>query len=97
MMDKLNFEIMATRLIQGAGPEKPEPEGEPDWQKIQSMFDTQVKNTFADMKQAVKDKDQKLVVFHMERILEALTKVAKLMRMRDVFLKLKDTEKKIFD
>lgn len=95
-MDYLDFKIMAMRMIQ-ANMDKPEPEGEPDWQKIQSMFDTQVKNTFTDMRQAVKDKDAKLTVFHMERILEALTKVAKLMRMRDVFLKLKETEKKIFD
>lgn len=101
-MDDKSLRLAASRLAEGkadgggkAG--KPEPDGDPDWQKVQTMFDTSLKSTFADLRQSVKDEDSKLAIYHMERMLEAMVKMAKHMKIRDVFLKLKETEKKIFD
>jgi len=102
-MDESDFQRIAARLVRGEergkkkDPTGPEPEGDPDWKKVQTMFDTSVKNTFTDLRQAVRDEDSKLAVYHMERLLEAIVKMAKYMKMREVFMKLREVEKKVFD
>ena len=105
-MDDKSLRSAALRLAEGEGGDekpkgapdnKPTPDGDPDWQKVQTMFDTSLKSTFTDLRQAVKDEDSKLTVYHMERVLEAMVKMAKYMRMREVSMKLKETEKKLFE
>lgn len=102
-MDESDFQRIAARLVRAEDRDKkedptgPKQEGDPDWQKIKGMFDTSVKNTFTDLRQSVRDEDSKLTTYHMERLLEAIVKMAKYMRMREVFMKLKEVEKKVFD
>lgn len=101
-MDEESLRAVAARLAaeddrKKKDPTGPSPEGDPDWQKVKTLYDTSVKNTFKDLHQAIKDQDSKLTVFHMERLLESLVKTSKYMKMRDIFLKLKEVEKKLFD
>lgn len=106
-MDQRDLERAAARLAAGGasedgtaaekeGPSGPEPEGDPDWQKIRGSFETGVKSTFADLRQAIKDEDSKLTVYHMKRMLDSLVFLAKFMKMRDVYLKLQQVDKKLF-
>ena len=101
-MDESDLRDIAVRLAQEDRKDRKKDEGpeagaDPNWQKVQNMVNTSVKSTFLDLKQAIKDEDPKLTVYHMERMLEAVTQVAKFMGMRDVFLKLKSLEQKLFD
>lgn len=100
-MDYVSLAAAATRVAAEKDPKKkspsgPEPEGEPNWQRIRNEFETAVKSTFADLRQAIKDEDSKLTVYQMKRMMDSLVFLAKFMKMRDVFLKLQQVDKKLF-
>ena len=100
-MDESVLSEIALRLAAEKDPKKksptgPEPDGDPDWQKIRGQFETAVKSTFADLRQAIKDEDSKMTVYQMKRMLDALIFLAKFMKMRDVFMKLQQVDKKLF-
>lgn len=95
----LNLNEIAGRI---AGVKKKDPTGitpeeDPDWQKIQSMFDTGFKSVYNDFRQSISDEDSKLTIFNLERMLEFLTKMMKHLKLREGYMKLKETEKKVFD
>lgn len=93
-LEKLALRVSGIKKNDVSGPV---PEDDPDWQKVQSMFDTGFKSVYNDFRQSIKDEDSKLTVYNLERMIEHLTKMAKHLKLRDVFMKLKETEKKVFD
>lgn len=99
-MDENVLAAAASRIAAEKDPKKkgpaPEPEDEPNWQKIRNEFETSIRSTFADLRSAIKDEDSKLTVYQMKRMMDALVFLAKFMRMRDVYLRLQQVDKKLF-
>ena len=73
------------------------PDMDPRWQKVENAVNTQLKPTFKDLQRAVKERDEKLVQYLFERLLEVSTGIAKGLGMREFSDKLKTLEQKNFD
>ena len=74
-----------------------EQEAEPDYDKLSNILNQQIRNTFKDLTNAVKDEDETLILNTLHLLMEQLENIYKYLGLREFKLKLKNLVDKQFE